>query len=114
MAKDTKDQPTLSESRASAPLNVPTPAGPSIAGVKGKSASVAELQAAIENHTPVTGTFVLTDRHYRAGRMYEAGDLVSIVNEVPGRTWLPYNPAAKTAPAVPNLSASGSAVEQDI
>lgn len=34
-----------------------------------------------------TGDFVSTRPHYRAGRYYQAGEIISIVDESPGRTW---------------------------
>jgi hypothetical protein len=55
---------------------------------------------------PVVGkkTFRLTERHYRAGQMFEAGDLITIENEVPGRSWQPYDPEAVTPAPVPEVT----------
>lgn len=36
-----------------------------------------------------SGTYVLTEKLYRAGRLYEAGERISITDEIPGKTWLP-------------------------
>lgn len=38
---------------------------------------------------PGKKTYVLTQRHYRGGKMYEPGDRITVVDEAPGRTWVP-------------------------
>lgn len=63
---------------------------------------VAKLQAAIDRQVPISGTFVVGERkHYRAGKLYEAGDLITIVNEKPSRTWTPYDSSPRRADRVP-------------
>lgn len=118
MAKPNVDQPTLAE--ASGLKTRPAAPGPSISASSSSApARVLTPQDVLEaakTRTKVTGTFRLTERHYRAGRMYEAGDLVSIVDEVPGKSWLPFDPTAPAAPpAAAKLSDSGdSLAEQNI
>jgi hypothetical protein len=34
-------------------------------------------------------TYVLTQPHYRNGRLYAAGEKITVVDEAPGRTWVP-------------------------
>jgi hypothetical protein len=34
-------------------------------------------------------TYVLTQPHYRNGRLYQAGEKITVVDEAPGRTWVP-------------------------
>lgn len=49
-----------------------------------------------------TKTYRLTEPHYRLGRVYQAGELITVTDEVPGRTWVPLEAekaAAATAPA---------------
>jgi hypothetical protein len=52
-----------------------------------------------------SGTFTSTLPHYRAGRLYAAGEHITIENESPGRTWTrvgvdePKKPAAPASPA---------------
>jgi len=65
-----------------------------------KAATVEELQEAIDKGLKVTGTFVVGPaKHYRKGRLYLEGELISIVNEKPSRTWTPYNPKARAEAA---------------
>jgi len=112
MAKDNKDQPTLAEVSKPAPLRTDAP-GPNLAATgKAAKASVEELRAAIKNHTKCTGRFRLTQQHYRLGRMYEPGDVIDLIDDVPGKTWVPYEDPAPLAPPV--IGNTGSAVEQDL
>lgn len=66
-----------------------------------RNASVAELQEAIDNRSKCSGTFVVGPaKHYRKGRLYLEGELISIVNEKPSKTWTPYDPKARAEAAV--------------
>lgn len=111
MAKD--DKQTLAEAGIKPPPP-PTSANAPRVEAKAKAATVAELEEAIKQRKPVTGEFVLTERHYRLGRLYEPGDRVRIVNEVPGKSWVPFDPDALRAPSAPLLPSPGSVVEQDL
>ena len=42
-------------------------------------------------------TYRLTQPHYRLGRLYQPGELITVVDEVPGRSWLPYDAKAEAA-----------------
>lgn len=111
MAKDEKQ--TLAEAGAKPPPPATSANAPRVE-VKAKPATVAELEEAIKQRKPVTGEFVLTERHYRLGRLYEPGERVRIVNEVPGKSWLPFDPDALRAPSAAVLPSPGSVVEQDL
>lgn len=68
---------------------------------------VADLKAASgEKPKPpprptASGTYRLTQPHYREGRLYAAGELITIKDEVPGLTWTVYDPKAEAAAALP-------------
>lgn len=68
-----------------------------------KQLSVAEeLALAVKERKPCSGTFRIgAGKHYRAGRLYEPGELITIEDEVPGKGWEPFDPNAKATPAVP-------------
>lgn len=52
-------------------------------------------------------TYRLTQLHYRLGRMYQPGELITVVDEAPGRTWQLYDPKAEAeAAAKARLAAS--------
>lgn len=58
------------------------------------------LQEAIDKQLKVTGTFVVGPaKHYRKGRLYLEGELITIVNEKPSKTWTPYDPKARAEAA---------------
>ena len=40
-------------------------------------------------------TYRLTQPHYRLGRLYQPGELITVTDEVPGRTWDLYEPEAE-------------------
>lgn len=111
MAKD--DKQTLAEAGVKPPPPSTSANAPRV-DVKAKAATVAELQEAIDQHKPVTGEFILTERHYRLGRLYEPGERVRVVNEVPGKSWRPFDPDALRPAAAPVLPSPGSVVEQDL
>lgn len=71
-----------------------------------------------EPRQKATGTFRLVDRHYRLGRMYEAGELITIQDEVPGMSWVPYDAKAEADAAakarIPAPVSSGRAADQSI
>ena len=46
-----------------------------------------------------SGTFRLTEPHYRAGKYYQAGELITVVDEEPGASWVPYVEAGPELPA---------------
>lgn len=72
---------------------------------------VAELEGAkpAAQIVPGRSRWLLTQPHYRNGEMYQAGQVIEIENEVPGRTWkrleLDELPAAPVEAPV-NLSAT--------
>lgn len=119
MAKDKSDMQTLAELGSKAPVRAEAP-GPSLSAkdLKASAASenntLEELQRAVEEKRRCTGYFRLTQPHYRLGRMYEPGDVLHLKNDVPGKTWVPFDPKATTAVEVPVIGNPGSAVEQDI
>jgi hypothetical protein len=111
MAKS--DTPTLSE--ASGLKVKPPEAGPDVrAKAPAAVNNLEELARAVKEHRPCSGTFRLTEPYYRQGRMYQPGELVTIKDEVPGKSWEPFDPHAKAEPVVPEALPSGSAVEQDL
>lgn len=42
-----------------------------------------------------SGDFTSSKRHYRFGRMYEPGEVITIVDEVPGKDWVRVPPKKK-------------------
>lgn len=67
------------------------------------SMASAVLGAPLAVRKPIMGkqTFRLTEPHYRLGRTYQPGELITIENEVPGRTWELFDPNAPVvAPVV--------------
>ena len=74
--------------------------------------SVAEMAA---KKIRTSGVFQLTQRFYdnNLSRMFEPGELVTIEDQVPGRTWLRYSPPAAGPVATP-VGKAKSAVDQDI
>ena len=70
-----------------------------------KPASLTErLALAIKEGKPVSGTFRLTEKHYRAGTLHMPGELITVENEVPGKSWEPFDPDAPVRPAVPKAA----------
>ena len=43
-------------------------------------------------------TYKLTQRHYRLGRLYEVGELITVTDEIPAKNWVPVS--ATAAPEV--------------
>lgn len=70
-----------------------------------KPATLTErLALAIKERKPVSGTFRLTERHYRAGKLYDVGELITVENEVPGKSWEPFDPDAPRRAEVPKAA----------
>lgn len=74
----------------------PPPVAPAAASTAAAAASVAAAKAkpAPPPCPPEyrgTKTYVLTEKYYNnlEGRMYAAGETVTVVDTVPGRTWVP-------------------------
>lgn len=72
------------------------------------------LQLAVEMGTPVTGNFIVgPEKAYRKGRLYQPGEIISLVNEKPSRTFKPYvkgeaaGPEAVVVPGAVNLNLGG-------
>lgn len=65
------------------------------------------LALAIAERQPISGTFVVGPaKHYRKGRLYLEGELITIVNEIPSKTWTPFDSSPKSnAPAAREPSA---------
>lgn len=59
------------------------------------------LNRAIKERKKCSGTFRCIARYYRAGRLYEAGELITIEDEVPSRAFEPFDPDAPVRAAVP-------------
>jgi hypothetical protein len=54
-----------------------------------------------------TKTYRLGARHYRKGVLYEAGELITVTDEIPSKTWTLVDtskPEEKPAPAGPKQS----------
>ncbi len=109
------EQPTLAEASG---LKVRPPvSGPSISSKGGESLTKEQLAKAVKERLKVSGTFRLTEKYYRAGRLYEPGELVTIKDEVPGRSWEPFDPNAKVEALVPEALPSDegpSLAEKDL
>lgn len=118
MAQELKQQPKMTPVEPPAP---PSP-GPSLleqrraelaalkeqAELEAMEAEIAALKKKVSapKRAAVSGTFRLTQPHYRDSVMYQPGDIIRIENEVPGASWVPVDLTAPApAPAVVNLSA---------
>lgn len=42
-----------------------------------------------------TKSYVCGQKHYRKGRMYEIGEVVTVTDEIPSRTWAPVDEAVE-------------------
>lgn len=87
-------------------------------------AELAEHQAAVERMRKAAGaaafrgtkTYVVgPGKHYRKGKMYEPGELITVTDEKPGKDWVLYDPNAVKAVEVPApVAAAGRASDQDV
>lgn len=87
-------------------------------------AELAERQAAVERLRKAVGnaaflgtkTYVIgPGKHYRKGKMYEPGELITVTDEKPGKDWVLFNPNAVKAVEVPApVAAAGRASDQDV
>jgi len=75
--------------------------------------NVEVLALAIAERQPISGTFVVGPaKHYRKGRLYLEGELITIVNEIPSKTWTPHDSSPKSnAPAAREPSAVNLTLE---
>lgn len=62
------------------------------------------LNRAIKERKKCSGTFRVITRYYRAGRLYEPGELITVENEVPGKSWEPFDPDAPRRAEVPKVA----------
>lgn len=62
---------------------------------------VVPVRAALPEKHKGTKTYRLRERYYRNGRLYEAGDTITLHDEAPGRTWELLEPLESAAPAAP-------------
>ena len=53
-----------------------------------------------------TKTYRLTAPHYRKGVTYEAGALITVTDEVPGRTWEAVEDGARAVEAAPGVAST--------
>ncbi|MCU0701851.1 MAG: hypothetical protein MUC96_35560 [Myxococcaceae bacterium] len=68
-----------------------------------------QLDSARKGGHRVSGTFELVERHYRLGRLYEVGELITVENEMPSRAFAVWNPnKPPEAPPVSPLTVPSS------
>lgn len=75
------------------------------------SAPVGKLQKkAVPPEFQGAKTYVVgPKKHYRDGRVYQAGELITVVNERPASDWTPHDPSAAAKPAAPSTPAKRAA-----
>lgn len=126
MSKDNQ-KPAPAVDAAKAPVTDPA-AKPvvdvSLSELARAEAELAERQAAVERLRKAAGaaafrgtkTYVVgPGKHYRKGKMYEPGELITVTDEKPGKDWVPYDPNAVKAVEVPApVAAAGRASDQDV
>lgn len=61
-----------------------------------------------------TLTYRLTEPHYRLGRMYSAGELITVTDEKPGKSWVPYEGEVAVVPVAAALPPAGRASDKEI
>lgn len=67
-----------------------------------KETEVERLARCVKERKVCSGTFVIgKEGHYRLGKLYAEGELITIDEEVPSKTWKPYDPHYKAPPAIP-------------
>lgn len=75
-----------------------------------KETEVERLARAVKERRVCSGTFVIgKEGHYRLGRLYVEGELITIDEEIPSKTWRPYDPNFKAPPVVPAAAPKGPA-----
>lgn len=48
-----------------------------------------------------TKSYTVQAKHYRQGRMFEPGEVITVTDEVPSRTWVPFEVPKVVAPTAP-------------
>lgn len=86
-----------------------------LANLQASGARSSPFGPAVELPAQFKGTksYRLTQQHYRKGRMYQPGEIITVENERPGRSWV-LIPDARIAQAAEQLEAAAlaPAVEQ--
>lgn len=60
-----------------------------------------------------TKSYRLTQAHYRQGTYYNPGDIITVTDEVPGKTWVPVE-AKPVVQMVSKPEAGGRAADQQV
>lgn len=76
-----------------------------------KETELERLARCVKERKVCSGTFkVGPGGHYRLGKLYQAGELITIADEIPGKEWRPFDPNYKEPLVLPPPAPKGSAL----
>lgn len=77
-------------------------------------AEAVKPDAAKTGVVPGTKSYRLTKPHYRQGRYYQPGEIITVTDEKPGKSWVPVEAGAVAATPSPEKSPAGRAADQTL